>query len=718
MPETMKGSAVAITTAAPTPTAPLEAAPNDSSAPQAGLSRATRNIFIALMLGMLVASISQTIVGPAMPRIVAELGGIDHYSWLATAAMLVSAITVPIVGKMSDLYGRRSFYLGGIVVFMIGSVLSGTAQNFWWLIAARAVQGIGMGTLMPLSQTIIGDIISPRQRGKYQGLMGGVFGISAILGPLAGGFITDNWGWRYLFFIPLPVGVAAFFLISKFLHLQHTRREAVIDKAGIALLSLTLILLLVPTSLGGTTLAWSSPAILAMFAAGIIGLVAFIMVERRAIEPVLPLRLFRSRLFTLSNIAAFMVSVMMFGAMIYLPIYAQGVLGVSATNSGLILMPMSVAMIGLSIIAGLVITKTGRYKLQTVAGILIMGIGFWLLTQMRYGSSELDLTLSMVVFGVGLGMSMQVFTLIIQNGAQRKDLGVATASTQFFRNVGSTVGIAVFGTIMTSSLSSNIASYLPAAAAEKLAASGQSIGAGSVLDPTLMAKLPPDVAASVQQGLADSLHSVFVWGLVPFALALIVTLFIKEIPLRDTVHTPEEAGRELLDTMSQGSQEELRVPLGRDGGHTRTGERLLGLRLGLLADAALRGDRPLLIRAVTQLGNGDLDEGAALLRRTSRMLTTEDFAIAADTERFAVEVAARAKRPNGILDDELRRELATAVAERDARTVMTTLEPTVAERHEAVDIALLGLVSDDLSAAHLVDRQNLRAADQLAAVGG
>ena len=232
-----------------------------------------------------------------------------------------------------------------------------------------------------------------------------------------------------------------------------------------------------------------------------------------------------------------------------------------------------------------------------------------------------------------------------------------------------------------------------------------------------MAKLPPDVAASVQQGLADSLHSVFVWGLVPFALALIATLFIKEIPLRDTVHTPEEAGRELLDTMSQGSQEELMVPLGRDGGHTRTGERLLGLRLGLLADAALRGDRPLLIRAVTQLGNGDLDEGAALLRRTSRMLTTEDFAIAADTERFAVEVAARAKRPNGILDDELRRELATAVAERDARTVMTTLEPTVAERHEAVDIALLGLVSDDLSAAHLVDRQNLRAADQLVAAG-
>lgn len=701
----------------PEVTNPWAGADPDTTPPTPGLSLASRNIFIALMIGMLVASISQTIVGPAMPRIVAELGGIDHYSWLATAAMLVSAITVPIVGKLSDLYGRRSFYLGGLVMFMVGSVLSGTAQNFWWLIAARAVQGIGMGTLLPLSQTIIGDIIPPRQRGKYQGLMGGVFGISAILGPLAGGFITDNWGWRYLFFITLPLGVAAFFGISRFLHLEHTRRETVIDRAGIALLSLTLILLLVPASLGGTTLAWGSPAILGMFAAGAVGLVAFVAVERHAVEPVLPLRLFRSRLFTLSNIAAFMVSVMMFGAMIYLPVYAQGVLGVSATSSGLILMPMSIAMIGLSIVSGLVITKTGRYKLQTVAGVVIMGVGFWLLTQLHYGATQLDLTLSMVVFGVGLGMSMQVFTLIIQNAAQRKDLGVATASTQFFRNVGSTVGTAVFGTIMTSGLSGNIASHLSPAVAKQMADSGQTVGAGSVLDPATLTKLPPQVATGVQQGLADSLHSVFVWGLMPFAIALVAVLLIKEVPLRDTVHTPEDAGRELLDTMSQTSEEELTVPLGRDGSHTRTGERLLGLRLGLLADAALRGDRPLLIRAVTRLGDGDLEEGAALLHRTSRMLTTEDLTLAAETERFAVEVAARARRGPGILDTDLRRELAVAVADRDEQTVMTTREPTVADRYECVDIVLLGHVSDDLSAAHLVDQQNLRAAEQLVAAG-
>jgi MFS family permease len=386
--------------------------------------------------------------------------------------------------------------------------------------------------------------------------MGGVFGLSSILGPLVGGFVTDHFGWRWLFFISLPVGIAAFFGISRFLHLEHTPRQSVIDRAGIALLSLSLILLLVPTSLGGTTLAWGSWQVITMYAAGIVALAAFILVERRAVEPVLPLRLFRSSLFTLSNFAAFMVSVMMFGAMIYLPVYAQGVLGASATNSGLILMPMSVAMIGLSILSGLVITRTGRYKLQTIAGVLIMGVGFWLLTQLHYGSSQTELTLSMIVFGIGLGMALQVFTLIIQNSSQRKDLGVATASTQFFRNVGSTVGTAVFGTIMTSGLAANIAGHLPQQVAAQMAASGQEVSAGSVLDPSALSQLPPQIATAVQMGLADSLHSVFVWGLVPFVLALVAVLFIKEVPLRETVHTPDEAGRELLDTMSQTTVEQ------------------------------------------------------------------------------------------------------------------------------------------------------------------
>ena len=692
-----------------TPATAPAAMPGHDVEPPFTLDRSTRNIFVSLMLGMLVAAISQTIVSPAMPRIVAELGGMDHYSWLATAAMLVSAITVPIVGKLSDIYGRRQFFLGGLVVFMIGSILAGIAPNFWFLIGARVVQGVGMGTLMPLSQTIIGDIIPPRQRGKYQGLMGAIFGVSSIAGPLVGGFVTDNWGWRWLFFISLPIGVVAFAGIYRFLHLPHVDREVVVDRAGIVALSLALILLLVPTSLGGTTWAWGSPQVLAMYAAGLVAIVSFVLVERRATEPVLPLRLFGSSIFTFSNIASFMVAVMMFGAMIYMPVYAQGVLGVSATNSGLILMPMSVSMIGLSIISGLMITRTGRYKLQTVIGLLIMGAGYWMLARLKYGAGQLDLTLAMIVFGVGLGMALQVFTLIVQNSSRRKDLGVATASTQFFRNVGSTVGIAVFGTIMTSHLAANIAGHLPAEMRAQLATSGQQVGAGSVLDPSALATLPPVVALAVKQGLADSLHSVFVWGLVPWAIALIAALLIKEIPLRDTVHTTEEAGRELFDTMGQvAADEELVVPLGREGGRTRTHERLLGLRLGLLADAALTGDRPLLARAVTQIGDGDLQRGVALLQHTSRMLTTEDLGEAAASEQYAVEVASRGRRSGGPLDQDLKRELATAIAERDAQTVMTTIEPTVAERHEGVDVAVLSAVGEDLTAAFLVDIQRSR----------
>ncbi|HET7397401.1 MAG TPA: MFS transporter, partial [Intrasporangium sp.] len=324
-----------------------------------------------------------------------------------------------------------------------------------------------------------------------------------------------------------------------------------------------------------------------------------------------------------------------------------------------------------------------------------------------------QLTLAMVVFGIGLGMALQVYTLIVQNASQRKDLGVATASTQFFRNVGSTVGIAVFGTIMTSGLSTNIAAHLPAAARQQLASSGTTLSAGSVLDPAALSSLPPAIARAVQQGLADSLHAVFVWGLVPFALALAATLFIRELPLRDTVHTADEAGRELLDTMGQtATRDELVVPLGRDAGNTRTSERLLGVRLGLLAEAALSGDRPLLGRAVAQVGDGDLERGAALLARTARMLTTEDHAVAADTERYAVEVAARAKRPGGALDPALRLELATAVTDRDADTVRTTKEPTVAERHEAIDIQRLVEVGDDLTSALLVDIRQAKQAQQ------
>lgn len=502
------------------------------------------------MLGMFVASVSQTIVGPAMPRIVAELGGMDHYSWVATAAMLVSAVTVPIVGKLSDLYGRRGFYLAGICVFMVGSIVSGFAQNFWMLVAGRAIQGIGMGTLMPLSQTIIGDLIPPRQRGKYQGLMGAVFGLTSVAGPIAGGFITDHLGWRWLFFAALPVGVVALIFIARFLHLDFEQRRAKIDVAGIVVLTITLTAILLATSLGGTSYAWSSPFIIGMFAIGIIGLVAFIAIERRAEEPVIPLRLFSSGIFTWSIVGAFAISMVMFGSIIYIPIYAQAVIGVNATNSGLILMPLMLGFIVLGILAGMIITRTGIYKPLMLLGVATMGVGAWLLTRLDHTSSGIHLTLVMIVVGVGLGLCMQQYTLVVQNNAAQSDMGIATAATQFFRNVGSTVGIAIFGTAMTMGLKDAIIGHIPPDVAANMPP-GAAIDAGAVLDPAKLQGLPPVIAQAVREGLAERLHIVFLLMLPLIALAFIATSLIKVIPLRETIGADDsDGGSEMLDTMT------------------------------------------------------------------------------------------------------------------------------------------------------------------------
>jgi len=537
-----------------------EAGQRSASAAAYRMAPEHRRVFAGLMLGMFVAATSQMIVAPAMPRIVAELGGMEHYSWVAIAAMLVSAVSVPVIGKLSDLYGRRSFYLAGLVVFMIGSVVSGSAQAFWMLILGRGIQGLGMGTLMPLSQTVIGDMIPARQRGKYQGIMGSVFGVSSVVGPITGGWITDNWGWRALFFVMVPIGLAALALIARFLHLPFERREAKVDKAGIITLTGGLVATLLATSWGGTTYGWGSPQILGLYGVGAVALIAFVLVERRAEEPVVPLRLFRSSVFTLSIIASFGIAMVMFGSMIYLPVFAQGVVGIDATNSGLVLMPLMVSMIVLGIVAGAFVTRTGHYKGVLLLGAAVMGLGAWMLSRLTFTATQTELTEAMVVMGVGLGLAMQLFVLVVQNSVSRRDLGVATASTQFFRNVGSTVGIAVFGTIMTSGLAEAVASHLPPAVAAQMPASGGS--ANSVLDPEQLQALPPVVANAVRQGLAEQLHTVFLLGVPIMVVVFVTTLFIKALPLRETTHEDgrhhdlEELGTELLDSMSQTTPDE------------------------------------------------------------------------------------------------------------------------------------------------------------------
>lgn len=667
------------------------------------LSPGQRRVFGGLMLGMFVASISQGIVGPAIPRIVADLGGMDHYSWVASAAFLASAIVVPIVGKLSDMFGRRAFYLAGLVVFLLGSLISGLAPNFWTLVAGRAVQGIGMGTLMPLSQTIIGDLIPARQRGKYQGLMGAVFGVTSVAGPIAGGLITDLLGWRWLFFSTIPLGLVAIFVIARFLQLDHTPTRGRVDVLGILTLTPALMATLLATSWGGTTYPWSSWQILGLYAVGALFLALFVVVELRAENPLLPLRLFRNDVFTTANVAAFALAMVMFGMIIYVPVFAQGVLGVSATESGLILVPMMLGLILVGIVTGFLVTRTGRYKEFMLLGTVVVAVALWLLTRLDMSSSEWELTAALAVLGSGLGLSMQQYTLVVQNAVGRSDLGVATATLQFFRNVGNTVGIALFGAVMTAGMPQAIASHLPADLVDEVG-SLDDIDAGAAIDPASTAGLPPEAIGAVRAGLADQLHDVFLLGLPLMLVVFFATLAIRAIPLRDTVQTADEAQRGYLDTMAQSAPSENYTPgLRHDDVGARTRERVLGIQLGMLAREAARGNRPLLTRAVAELGDGDLDRGRRLLERAALMLSTDDEQEAAAAEKYAVELGRRALAEGGLLSEALRQDLAVRAAERAREEVLTSIEPSVQERHSAVDLAQVRQAASELSAALLVD---------------
>src|SRR5918997_6671371 len=499
-------------------------------------------IFVGLMLGMLVAAVSQTIVSPAMPVIVSELGGIEHYSWIATSALLVSAVTVPVIGKLSDVYGRRGFYIAGLMVFMVGSVLAGAAQGFWWLVAARAVQGFGMGTIMPLSQTIIGDIISARERGRYIGYIGAVFGVASIAGPLVGGWITDNFSWRWLFYVNLPFGVAALAFILAYLHIPHVPRRHKLDYVGFIALPIALVAVLLATTWGGTTYAWDSWRIVSLYAVGALALIGFLINEYYTVEPVLPLRLWTNSVFTLSNVSNMAIAMTMFGAIFFIPVYAQGVIGLNVTNSGAVLIPLTASMIVVSIVVGRLITRTGRYKGFMLAGLLVMAGGYFLLTRVGYGSTQADLTLDMIVVGLGLGAVLQTYTLVVQNATSREDLGVATSTTQLSRSLGATLGTAVFGALMGDGIKDERPKHLPPQALEgpqaaKLSEGG---GVGTVLDPNTLGQLPESVVTGIREGLAAAMHPVFVAGLPILAIAFLATLFIKELPLRTVAFADRE----------------------------------------------------------------------------------------------------------------------------------------------------------------------------------
>ena len=484
-------------------------------------------VMSSLMLVMLLAALDQTIVSTALPRIAADLNGLSKLSWVATAYLLTSAITTPIYGKISDLFGRKRIFQLAIVIFLVGSVLCGIAGNMNELVAARALQGVGAGGLISLVLAIVGDIIPPRQRGKYMGYFGAVFGISSVAGPLLGGFLTESLSWRWVFFVNIPLGLLALAAVATRLHLPVHRQSHKIDYLGITLLAASSVCLLLATVWGGSTYAWSSPEIIGLLAGGVVLGVAFCIAETKANEPVIPMRLFRNDIFSVSVLLSLLAGIAMFAAILYIPLYQQLVRGNSPTKSGLLMLPLVLGILSASIISGRLTSKLGRYKIFPIVGTLLLSLGLWLFSHLTLTTSEVTLGIWMFVIGAGLGSFMQIMTLAIQNSVDRSEIGTATSSATFFRSLGSAFGGAVFGTILTSRLSVHLHETLGDAAGKVSLGSLQSAGAGGGRP------LPQPVL----EAFTRSFHDMFLLAIPVALLAFVVALFLREAPLA-TSHEP------------------------------------------------------------------------------------------------------------------------------------------------------------------------------------
>ncbi len=478
-----------------------------------------------LMLAMLMASLDQTIVSTALPTIVGELGGLQHLSWVVTAYLLAATVSTPIYGKLGDIYGRKGVFQVAIVLFLVGSVLCGLAQNMLELIAFRAVQGLGGGGLMVGAQAIIADVVSPRERGRYQGYFGAVFGLSSIGGPLIGGFFTDHLSWRWVFYVNVPLGILALVVTAVVLRLPPGRVEHRIDILGAALLATGVSCLVLLTTWGGTQYPWGSPEILGLGIAAIVCLGLFVVAESRAAEPILPLHLFRMRVFVVASAVGFIVGLALFGTITYLPLFLQLVTGASATNSGLLLLPLMGGVLTSSIVSGQVISRTGRYRVFPIAGTALMGLGMMLLSRIDARTSQGMVSLDMVVLGLGLGLVMQVLVLVVQSSVERGDLGVATSAATFFRSVGGSIGTAIFGAVFSNALSANLARDLPPQALARL------VG-GLSGRPSAVQTFPEAVRTGYLDAFAGAVATVFEVGLPIAVLAFLLSLLLPEIQLR------------------------------------------------------------------------------------------------------------------------------------------------------------------------------------------
>ena len=510
-------------------------------------------IFLAVVFGMLLAALDQTIVATALPTVVADLGGAGHQSWVVTSYLLASTIVTAIVGKLGDLFGRKAVFQTAVLLFLVGSVLCGLSQSMTMLVASRALQGFGGGAILVTATALIGEVIPLRDRGRYQGALGAVFGVTTVIGPLLGGFFTDHLTWRWAFWINVPVGIVVLVIAGAAIPALAKSGRPIIDYAGIVFVGIGASGLTLATSWGGTEYAWTSPQIIGLFVGSVAALAIFVWVESRAPEPILPIRLFRDRVFAVCCVLSFVVGFAMLGALTFLPTFMQFVDGVSATVSGLRTLPMVAGLLITSTGSGAIVGRTGRYKIFPVVGTAVMGVGFVLLSRMDASTSTLTQSLYLFVLGVGIGMCMQVLVLIVQNTVEFADLGVATSGVTFFRTIGSSFGAAVFGSLFANFLANRIGPAIITSGAPPAAARS----------PQALHALPHDVAAPIVHAYAESLDLVFLCAAPVAAVGFVVALFLKEVPLRDT----EAVGLDLGDGFgmpgSESPEKLLEMAIGR-----------------------------------------------------------------------------------------------------------------------------------------------------------